>query len=82
MPYQLRKDIESAIKRHSAENASNTPDFILAEFLMDCLKAFDAATRERERWYGRETAPSTPLSAPEPTNTRPATIDEGSRKPW
>ena len=49
----LRKDIESAINAHCAENGSNTPDFILAEYLTASLSAFDAAVDARERWYGR-----------------------------
>ena len=48
----LRKEIERAINRHSAENGSNTPDFILAQFLQSSLEAFDRATKEREDWYG------------------------------
>lgn len=48
---RLRKDIEQAINKHSCENHSNTPDFILAEYLHDCLKAFDKATNKRETWY-------------------------------
>jgi hypothetical protein len=44
----LREDIESAINCNSAENGSNTPDFILAEFVRGCLVAFDAAVNERE----------------------------------
>ena len=49
----FRKEIETTINRHSRENCSDTPDFVLAEYLTDCLAAFDKATRERERWYGR-----------------------------
>ena len=48
----LRKSIEQAINASSAENGSNTPDYILAQYLTDCLVAFDSATRERDRWYG------------------------------
>ena len=51
---ELRKEIETAINKVSAENGSNTPDFILAEFLTDCLTAFDKASRAREKWYGKE----------------------------
>jgi len=51
---ELRKEIEEAINKASAENGSDTPDYILAEFLISCLKAFDVALVERERWYGRE----------------------------
>ena len=47
----LRKDIENSINKYSAENESNTPDWILAEYLMDCLVAFDKATNKREDWY-------------------------------
>lgn len=48
---QLRKAIETEINRHSAENGSNTPDFILAEYLTDCLGAFDKAVKRRQDWY-------------------------------
>lgn len=51
---KLRSEIEAAINRCSAENGSNTPDFILAEYLTDCLAAFDKASRAREKWYGKE----------------------------
>lgn len=61
---QLRTDIEQAINRHSAENGSDTPDFILAEYLTDCLAAFDKATRARETWYGRKPKPVTLLEPP------------------
>lgn len=57
----LRKELEQAINRYSAENGSNTPDFILAEFLASSLRAFDAAVRAREGWYSREAvAPDAP----------------------
>lgn len=46
-------DIESAINRASKENDSNTPDFILAEYISDCLNAFTKASRAREKWYGK-----------------------------
>jgi len=49
----LQDDITDAINRHSAENGSNTPDFILGEYLAACLMNFNAATRAREKWYGK-----------------------------
>lgn len=48
----LFTDLQSAINRNSAEKGSNTPDFILAEYLVSCLRAFDAAIQARELWYG------------------------------
>src|SRR6185369_10230328 len=47
-----------AINCHSAENASNTPDFILSQYLCSCLDAFNTATQQRENWYGRDPRPS------------------------
>lgn len=46
--------LEELINRYSKENGSNTPDFILATFLKDCLSVFDSAVKSREQWYGRE----------------------------
>lgn len=51
---ELRKEIETAINKCSAENESNTPDFILAEFLTDCLAAFDKAAIAKAKWEGEE----------------------------
>ena len=48
----LANEIRAAINRYSRENASNTPDFILAEYLMACLVAFESASMRREDWYG------------------------------
>lgn len=49
----FRTDLQSLLNKQSMENTSNTPDFILAEYLVGCLKAFDWAVSERERWYNR-----------------------------
>ena len=49
----FRKEVESLINRMSLERGSDTPDFILAEYLTDSLEAFDKAIIRRERWYGR-----------------------------
>jgi len=48
---KLRTEIEEAINKNSCENGSDTPDFILAEYLTDCLKTFDKAVVRREEWY-------------------------------
>lgn len=46
----FRKELEILINKYSMENGSNTPDFILADYLTACLSAFDKALKERERW--------------------------------
>lgn len=42
---ELERDLAKAINRNSRENASNTPDFVLAEYLVRCLEAYEAAVR-------------------------------------
>ncbi len=41
------------LNKYSKENGSNTPDFILAEYLIRCLESSDMLIRGREEWYGR-----------------------------
>lgn len=53
----LCKELTRLLNRHSAENLSNTPDFVLARYLMMVLEAHTWATKRRERWYGVKHAP-------------------------
>lgn len=50
---ELIKRIAEAINSVSRENESNTPDYILAEMLVDHLEAFEYASLKREEWYGK-----------------------------
>lgn len=52
--------IRAAINCMSMENGSNTPDFLLAEYLCDCLETFDRAVIMRDKWYGRDGKPTVP----------------------
>lgn len=54
MPDDLEHALADALNRFSAENPSNTPDWILAQYLLGCLAAWNQATQQRERWYGRD----------------------------
>ena len=49
----LRMELSQLLNRHSRENASNTPDFILTEYMLACLEAFEKASNHREAWYGK-----------------------------
>jgi len=53
----FRKDLAEVLNRHSMENGSNTPDFLLADYLISCLRALDAAIGMRSKWYGRHDSP-------------------------
>jgi hypothetical protein len=52
------KELTALLNRACRENESNTPDYILAEYLMDSLDAYDKATSKRDEWHGRALKPS------------------------
>ena len=52
--HEFKQELAQLLNRHSMENGSNTPDFILADFLFACLLAWNKASRAREKWYGKE----------------------------
>lgn len=54
---EFRAEIEAVINKHCRENGSNTPDFLLANYLLGCLKLYDQTTKDRDRWYGVELKP-------------------------
>lgn len=47
----LQRELAEVLNRHSVENDSNTPDFILAKFLRGCLGAYAEAVSERDEWH-------------------------------
>lgn len=50
----FRADLTELLKRHSKEQESDTPDFILAGYLMSALSAYDSAVVARDRLAGRK----------------------------
>jgi hypothetical protein len=53
MDENFESELQRLINRYSKENDSNTPDFILMQYLTACLAAWNTATQQRETWYGR-----------------------------
>lgn len=74
---EFRKELASLINRYSAENGSNTPDFILVDYLMACLKTFDGTVNARDRWW-ETNAPTDPVPA---AGGAPASVDAKPRVP-
>ncbi len=50
----FREALKVLINAYSQEQASNTPDFILARYLDNALKAYEIAVSRRDRWYAGE----------------------------
>jgi len=49
----FRTELENLLNKHCIEKGSNTPDYVLAQFIDNMLMAFDIAVNNRERSYGR-----------------------------
>ena len=50
-PETFEQKLASLLNRESRENSSDTPDFLLAEFMSSCLRAFDLAVKSRTFWH-------------------------------
>jgi len=48
---EFRDELAKLLHKFSREHGSNTPDFILARFIMDSVIAFDRAAGTRDIWY-------------------------------
>ena len=44
----FREELTGLLNKHSMENAGNTPDYILASYLYNCLHAYNAAVCARD----------------------------------
>jgi hypothetical protein len=49
---KFKKDLEELINKHCLENGSNTPDYILAEYMCHCLHCFERAVNLRDKHKG------------------------------
>lgn len=67
----FEKELTALLNKHNQENASNTPDYILAQYLTNCLAAWNSATQQRDTHQGRNAQPTLP----------PQLIDEHLRSP-
>lgn len=52
----LERDLAAVLNKYSQENGSDTPDFILARYLLCCIDSYNFAIQEREKWYGRNSS--------------------------
>lgn len=42
------REFAQTINKHSLENGSDTPDFILAEYLMNCLESYKRSSQSKK----------------------------------
>lgn len=49
----FEKELENLINCHSIDNKYNTPDFILTDYIIECLKIFGKSVSWREKLEDR-----------------------------
>lgn len=50
---RFTSELSALINRESREGKSDTPDFIIAEFLVSCLSAYEKTVVRTNEWYGK-----------------------------
>jgi len=50
----LKREISSVLNKYSQENRSNTPDFILAEYMLGCLTVYENTISMRNNWFTKD----------------------------
>jgi len=48
----FREQLRDLLNHYSMENGSNTPDYILADYLISCLRTYDAAAQQLKQHLG------------------------------
>ena len=48
---KMRKELKNFVNINSLENLSNTPDWIISDFLYDVFEAFNRAVMRRDGFY-------------------------------
>jgi len=46
---ELKRELTSLLNKHNFDTYADTPDFVLAEYLTDCLLAFGNSVKNRDR---------------------------------
>ncbi len=52
---EFQTELTTLLNRHSIDNETNTPDYILAEFLVNQLRTWTTSLLNTVDWYGWET---------------------------
>ena len=46
----FEEELTNLINRYSMGDKSDTPDFMLAEYLLGCLRVYELITNRRDNW--------------------------------
>lgn len=53
----FKRDLAKLLNRYSMENGSNTPDFLLADYLFWCLLSYNSIAQKNDQWHSKDKQP-------------------------
>lgn len=53
---ELIEELEVVLRRHNRQEYSGTPNFLVAEFLVYCLRGYESTARQSKGWNGEPPA--------------------------
>lgn len=54
----FEKELEELLNKYSKDNDTETPDWLLVEYLSGCLETYKTTIKAREQWFGRGSSPT------------------------
>jgi hypothetical protein len=79
----FRKELTELINKHSIDTATNTPDYILADYMIKCLGAFDHAVnyKKSEETLGEPASANTDNAVTQESITTTEPMHREGKKP-
>lgn len=53
-PQTFELELQKLINKHGRESGSDTPDFVLANYLIGCLEVFNQSVKDRDKYFETE----------------------------
>lgn len=60
MKQSFKNELTQLINKYSIDAEANTPDYLLAEYVVDVLSSYVGITKARDEWKERPKAPVKP----------------------
>lgn len=79
-PKTFQESLTALLNHHSMENKTGTPDFLLSEYLIRCLHAFESIVVARADWRGEHTELPSLQRLRDGVKTVPVVMYEGGLK--
>ena len=51
---EFLKELAKVLNKHNIDTATDTPDYILAEYLNSCLRSYLIVNYNNRNWHGEE----------------------------